>query len=637
MVQATAAENTAPKEISTEQKVAALEAEIRKVSTEQKVAALERELKRLREGIGDAASAQDATVTWPSKKSGSDGSNIRHIGLPSTPFEKVQDAHGNSAFDAKEEEEMKSGNLGEEEEARTAGSSDGLDPNAQPTNKNDTPSAAYPAEESPEYPKGGTTGDSDAKGDQGDEIVAGEENGSTYGFTKEDWSTFSKTEKRTAKALWEKAFTAGRKRALIERSGVKNRTPISTRRESRDGGKDIVPGGNVQKYGAQLAEYVSNIDFKIPNLQEHLDVMHGVSGRVHALTRAPMLKIPKIGSDIKPRLEFLSAIQDWTSRISETYEEARVLTEAAPAIATTTTGAAIGVEEMTPALVVPTNLAALLRDTYLYKALPQGTDRARFQTVTALAMGALTQNTAPSSTAPTLNTVDVTTAPRGYLIQVSFEAERRVIGPLLDALILAGRLGELYDEDYLAVGASQAFESAAIPTTGGLYGTGNQIFGTGVTAEVGVTSTMTMSLDVLTDVQETVKAQGYSPDNIVVIMAPKQFRDLMRDSNLTRYVQFGPGFDQVRGMLGQGVIPEVLGMEIRQSTLPVQRASGSGGLETYHAWAYKKGLTAALAASRDVMIETFRDIEAGSTWLKVHYDMGVGVLHPNSLVEAVTA
>jgi hypothetical protein len=310
------------------------------------------------------------------------------------------------------------------------------------------------------------------------------------------------------------------------------------------------------------------------------------------------------------------------------------------AIATTTSGAALGVEEMTPALVVPTNLSALLRDTFLFKALPQGTSYALFQTTTAWSMGALTQNTTPSQVSPTLAAPQVTVSPRGGLLQMSFELERKGVGPMLEAQILAARLGQLYDEDFLALGAGQAFEAATIPTTGGLYGTGNIVYGTGVANEAAVTSAMVMSGAVLADAQEIIKAQGYSPDNLVVVMPPKAFRDLLKDTTyLNRILSFGPNTDPSRAYLAQGVIPELYGMEIRQSTLGVSHASGSGSpaATTYHTWVYKKGLTAGMAASRDIMVETFRDIEAGSTWIKCHYDLGIGILHPNSLVEIVTA
>jgi len=65
--------------------------------------------------------------------------------------------------------------------------------------------------------------------------------------------------------------------------------------------------------------------------------------------------------------------------------------------------------------------------------------------------------------------------------------------------------------------------------------------------------------------------------------------------------------------------------------------TGSSSITTYHSWLYKKGLSAAMAASRDLMIETFRDIRVNSTWVKGHWDLKCNILHPLSVVEIVTA
>ena len=82
--------------------------------------------------------------------------------------------------------------------------------------------------------------------------------------------------------------------------------------------------------------------------------------------------------------------------------------------------------------------------------------------------------------------------------------------------------------------------------------------------------------------------------------------------------------------------PELLGFEIRRSTLGAT-GTGSSSITTYHAWCYKKAQTAGLAASRDLMVETFRDIRANSTWIKAHWDFAYGLLQPKSLIEVVTA
>ena len=176
-----------------------------------------------------------------------------------------------------------------------------------------------------------------------------------------------------------------------------------------------------------------------------------------------------ISTGLGPRLEFVHELSGWTRK------KQRMVSEAA--IATTTSGAAMAIDGAVPALIVPTNLSAMLRDTVYFQQIQQGSNTARFQTITVPAAGALTQNTEPSPVTQTLATVDIAPTPRGGEQQISFEAERKILGPILEGVILSFRVSELYDEDYLLLGTSQAFPSASIPTTGGLNNTGNQLFG----------------------------------------------------------------------------------------------------------------------------------------------------------------
>jgi len=339
--------------------------------------------------------------------------------------------------------------------------------------------------------------------------------------------------------------------------------------------------------------------------------------------------MPKItrSSGLGPRLEFLDELQEWSEKKSKIVSEA---------ILTTTTGAAMAVDGGVPALIVPTNLAALLRDTVYFQQVQQGSDRARFQTISVPAAGALTQGNEPTQVSQTMTAIDIIPTPRGVEQQVSFEAERKILGPILEGVILSFRISELYDEDYLILGSGQACENNVPTGTGQLYGTANQIFGYGRTAEGSIISTDVMALSVLTDAQEITTARGYSPDNMVAVMHPAQFRKLMQDTNVNRLISFGPNTTPTASWVAQGVIPELLGMEIRRSTLMVT-GTGSATITTYHGWTFKKGLTLAMAASRDLMIETFRDIRVNSTWVKGHWDLLANVFHPNSLVETDTA
>jgi len=437
----------------------------------------------------------------------------------------------------------------------------------------------------------------------------------------------SKSERVAARTAYETASVSARKIAqsivqkALEEAGLrKSGTTLASKRESKAGGPDVVTN-------SLFAEYGIDAGVNGPEIQEALAVIQGKSKSGHVVVRVPLLTPPRLSRvNPKARLEFAELLESYTAQIRYTME----------AVTTATSGAALGVDEMTPALVVSTNLAALLRDTVLFRALPQGVDRARFQTVTIPAAGSLSEDTEPSQSTQTLATVDTTTSPRGVETDISFEAERKIIGPILDAMILADRLSELYDEDGLILGSvgSGGFENALsnVPAANKYYGDGT------VSAENQVTSTMVFAAKAAAFAQKAIKTQGYAPDNLVLVLHPKQFNDLLNDSNIVRYLQWWFGSsDSGQALIAQGIIPNLYGLEVRQSTLVKTATGTTAGVTTYHAWAYKKGLSAAMAASRDVMIETFRDIRKNATVLKAHWDISVNVLHPASAAYITTA
>lgn len=436
--------------------------------------------------------------------------------------------------------------------------------------------------------------------------------------TKEEWPLFWQHTKEALKG--NKRVQELVRRGRLEASGVISRAPTGSR-ESKIGGPDVRSSVSSQ-FGVEM---------DIPNLEQHVAYMRGERGPV-APMHVPLFFPPDVdvSTGLGPRLEFVHELTSWTRKRTKMVSEA---------IATTTSGAAMAVDGGIPALIVPTNLSAMLRDTVYFQQIQQGSNIARFQTVTVPAAGALTQNTEPSQASQTLTDVDITPTPRGVEQQVSFEAERKILGPILEAVILSFRVSELYDEDYLLLGSGQSFEAAPYPTTGGPYSTGNAIYGgngTGRASEALIQTGDTMAMAGLADAQDAITLQGFAPNNMVEVMQPQQFRKLMQDSNVNRVISFGPNTNSSQSWIAQGVIPELVGFEIRRSTLGIT-GSGVASITTYHSWAYIKGLTPAMAASRDLMIETFRDIRVNSTWVKGHWDLKGGVLQPNSLVLLDTA
>lgn len=595
--------------------------------------------------MGDVSSAQDKTMKWPKDTA------PKSIGIAQTPYEmavlaKVSKgesltAEENRAFEAlslreKKVENSKVGSVlsnpnrvstiptKEEEEEEIATKLDGKGISAG-------------------------TGTSNKPGDQfahdADSVEEEEEEEETkeamnYGYSKEAlerlkpiaWSSMTTRERRS----WLGAVAKTREMLRAERLQSVKRGDLSTAtsrmRSLGESGVDVM---------------VNGVNVGFPDLERHLEniEMTERTGEIkHLYSRVPFLMPPRIErgpeAEVK-RYRWANAIESYT-------ENKKIAMEAAisEAVATTTTGAAMAIQANAPALIVPQNLAAILRDTVYFQQVEQGYNTARFQTVTVPSDQAATENVEPSQASQTFATVDIKPSPRAIEQQISFEAQRKVMGPILEAVILSFRVAELYAEDYLLVGgpntpnitnaANQAFEAAAIPTTGGVYTTGNQLFGTARANEAAIVAGDTMTVAFLDDGVTQLQNQGYASDNVIWVGSPNQYRKLLIDANAIRMVSFGPGMDNSRSMLAQGVIPELIGAELRKSTL-VNTGTGSGAITTYHSWIYKKGLTAAMAASRDVMIETFRDIRTNSTWVKAHYDLKCNVLQVNSLVEVLTA
>jgi hypothetical protein len=459
----------------------------------------------------------------------------------------------------------------------------------------------------------------------------------SLGYTKQEWRNLSVSERAYARRQ-------ARQQRLKE-SGVQNPISIAKARESRAFGDDI----NQQIVKSQLGESAVKIGFGdqvfVPkgrtwapiSYESALDEMFRIATGESTLNSyrmmVPTFRPPSLGVEGQGLREFNMAFESYrNSRMEALSKGTRYVKEA---ISPLTSGFASGTEAMTPALVIPSQLPGLSRETVLFTPLPQGYQQHEFQMTTASTFSATSYNTDPGPTDPTLTAVNITTAEYAVEHQIAFSAERKGIGPQLDAFILGDRLGALYLDDQIVFGTvgSGGIEGATIQSS-------NQYFGDGtVSAESSITSSMTMAYKALSTVINTgITASGYSPDNMVCFMHPKPFNDLLNDPSIVRFLQNPVASGDYRdALIARGVIPLLNGCEIRRSTL-VKKGTGSPStVTTYHTYVYKKGLSLAMAASRDLMIETFRDIKLNSTFTKSHIDYGAKVLHPNSIGVIYTA
>jgi len=330
----------------------------------------------------------------------------------------------------------------------------------------------------------------------------------------------------------------------------------------------------------------------------------------------PRLDLPPVGfgSPLEAVKERARALEGFREKVRSIQ---RRVTEA---LATTTTGASLGVEGVSPLVVIPNSLLANLRDIVNWIDIPQGADRARWGTIKVASAGPLTENTEPTEASQTLTTVDATPSPRGIQQSVSFELEQKSVGgSMIQAVVESFRLSYLEDIDGLIAAEASTATPAAT-----LYGDES------VSTESNITSSMTFApARIATAIREITK-KGYGPDGLVAVVHPVQFDALLKHADVRQAHIFGEGVQVT------GVLPSLYGVEVRRST-KVTTGTGSGAATTYRAWVCKKGVTFGVAASRDLQIETFRDIRKNQTVIKAHWDVAVKAIEPDSFVKIITA
>ncbi|MBI2184224.1 MAG: hypothetical protein HYU39_04610 [Thaumarchaeota archaeon] len=335
----------------------------------------------------------------------------------------------------------------------------------------------------------------------------------------------------------------------------------------------------------------------------------------------PRLELPSLKAALDDRdyhgglRERLAALESYNAKAQ------RLNKRVTEALSTSTSGAGLGVQGVSPIIVVPNSLIANLRDMVNWVDIPRGADRARWATVKVASAGALSENTEPSEASQTLTSVDGQPSPRGLQQSVSYELEQKSVGgSMIQAVVESYRLSYLEDIDNLV--ASEANGASGIAKT--LYGDES------VSAEADITSSMTFApARIATSIKE-ITSQGYTPDNLIAVLHPVQFDALLKHADVRQAHIFGEKVQIT------GILPSLYGVEVRRSG-KLSTGTGSASTTTYRAFVCKKSVTLGAAASRDLQIETFRDIRKNQTVIKGHWDVAVKTIEPKSLVKIVTA
>jgi len=122
---------------------------------------------------------------------------------------------------------------------------------------------------------------------------------------------------------------------------------------------------------------------------------------------------------------------------------------------------------------------------------------------------------------------------------------------------------------------------------------------------------------------------GFAPGDLVLVLHPKQYEDLLKEDYVKTAMQFGTFDPQT------GVIARLFGVDIFVS--PRVKTGTGSGVTTYHAVLFKKKDAFIMAISRDLLIETFRDVKARKVYVAGSHCIAAKAKWDKAIVKIVTA
>jgi Phage capsid family len=304
-------------------------------------------------------------------------------------------------------------------------------------------------------------------------------------------------------------------------------------------------------------------------------------------------------------------------------------------------------------IVLPLALPANLRRFVQVKEIPKGSKQVNFTTITTAAWASLTEDTAPSDATQTIAEISIAPTETGIKQRVSYITMESATPDVVEAVERSFQHGALLDEDNQIVTALETQNNSGSykgsSTAGVIFANGTSgqyVANTPSTnnsgADSNIGSTYIFQAAYLNAALMLVQEQGYAtnPGDLVCILHPVQYQDLLTDSHVNQYLYFGS-----IGPIQQGVVPQVYGIDIVRSTyIPTASGGGSPAATVYHAQVFLKtsfkgdqpaalgvGGSVGMGISRDLLVELWRRPDERDLWIIASHRIAVGMLQPLSI------
>ena len=267
------------------------------------------------------------------------------------------------------------------------------------------------------------------------------------------------------------------------------------------------------------------------------------------------------------------------------------------------------------------NLGDVVRSYPQLKGRPG--DKVRVPRLAGVEFTALTEGEAPTEPSLVLDGIEIALEEYGQLISITYsvleDMSPDIVAAIEEMFVEAAKLKE--DEVILSrleeVGPD---ELAAVLIAGGKA------------SEADLTASDVLTPELIAKAIGAILAEGYlvRPGDLTLVVHPKQYQDLLQNSQFTNAAALGSP-EVVR----TGRLTQYMGVNIIVST-KVPTSTSSDGTTTYHAFVFHRDAVA-LAYKRDLTIEQERDIAARVLKLMATHRFGVRVVLPNAVVKLLTA
>ncbi len=218
-----------------------------------------------------------------------------------------------------------------------------------------------------------------------------------------------------------------------------------------------------------------------------------------------------------------------------------------------------------------------------------GADRAHFYKMGGVSFGSITEGTEPTNESQTLSKVTATPAIRGAVQRIGY-SQLEDVPALTGAINQAFALEAISDEEKLL---HTEFDS--VSATNWI----NANSGADITADD--VSGMTFKREGIVHAKKAIQSKGYdvSAGNLVAVLHPKAYAELLTDTNLNNFYQQGQP-----QITAKGALEQIYGVDIVVSANVTAQDNSTN--DTYRNLVFAKGSAFGCASARDLQMESSR-------------------------------